>query len=183
MGFQMKSTVLARLAIALLLIAGSLSVALVAESASAAPRYAVNLTISDSRPDVGENVRLSGKVIPKAPGKKVLVQGKAAGTGWVTIATRTLSKRSTYKAVGAVQRSGRLQLRVVKPATRKAARRHQPGPRPPDRGKPGPAADHHHDAARRRGRRGVLRNGADRRQPGRIVHTRLRQSPRRSDPR
>jgi hypothetical protein len=117
----MKSTVHARLAIALLLIAGSLSVALVAESASAAPRYAVNLTVSDARPDVGEAVRLSGKVVPRAPGKRVLVQGKAAGTGWVTIAKRTLSKSSTYKASVRFPRAGKVSLRVVKAASRKVA--------------------------------------------------------------
>ncbi len=119
MGFDMKSTVHARLAIALLLIAGSLSVALVAESASAAPKYAVNLTVSDARPDVGQAVRLSGKVVPRAPGKRVLVQGKAAGTGWVTIVKRTLSKNSTFKASVRFSRAGKVSLRVVKPGSRK----------------------------------------------------------------
>lgn len=116
-GSEMKSTVHARLAIALLLIAGSLSVALVAGSATAAPKYAVNLTVTDSRPDVGESVRLSGKVVPRAPGKRVLVQGKAAGTGWVTMAKRTLSKNSTYKASVRFSRAGTVSLRVVKAGT------------------------------------------------------------------
>ncbi len=115
----MKSTtVRARLLIALLMIAGSLSVALVAEGASAARPYAVNLTVADSRPDVGEAVRLSGKVTPAAPGKRVLVQGKAAGTGWVTVATRTLSKLSTFKLSLRFNRAGRVALRVVKAASR-----------------------------------------------------------------
>jgi hypothetical protein len=115
----MKSTTLrARLVIALLMIAGSFSVALVADGASAARPYAVNLTVTDSRPDVGQSVKLSGKVTPKAPGKRVLVQGKAAGTGWVTIATRTLSPSSTYKASLSFSRAGRVALRVVKAASR-----------------------------------------------------------------
>ena len=163
MGLQMNSTtVRARLVIALLMIAGSFSVALVAESATAAPAFRVNLTVSDTRPDVGEAVQLSGKVTPAAPGKRVLVQGKAAGTGWVTIAAWMLSTSSTYTGLraGSPAPAG-VALRIVKAASRTSRPRRQPGPRPPGRGDPELPRDHHHDAARRCGRCGVLRDDRD----------------------
>lgn len=114
-----STTVRARLLMVLLLIAGGFSVALVAKSATAAPTYAINLTVSDTRPEVGETVRLSGKVTPAAAGKRVKVQGKAAGTGWVTISRPVLSKNSTFKATLRFNRAGRVAIRVLKPGSAK----------------------------------------------------------------
>ncbi|MDQ4051505.1 MAG: Ig domain-containing protein [Actinomycetota bacterium] len=110
-----------RILIALLMMAGSFSVALAAESATAAPTFSLNLTVSDLRPEVGEAVRVSGKVTPAAPGKRVKVQGKAAGTGWVTIARPRLNNNSVYRASLRFPREGGVAIRVVKPASRTVA--------------------------------------------------------------
>ena len=111
------TTVRARLIIALLMICGSFSVALVAESATAAGTYKVKFFVSDATPAVGQRVGLNGKVTPDAPGKKVKVQARAAGTGWVTIARPHLSKNSTYHSSVRFPRPGPVDLRVVKPAS------------------------------------------------------------------
>lgn len=117
-----STTARARLLTALLLLAGSFSVVLVAQGATAAPGYRVNLTVSDTRPDVGETLRLSGKVTPAAPGKRVRVQGKVAGTGWVTITKVRLSKASTYRTAFRLPAAGRLSIRIVKSRSRTVAR-------------------------------------------------------------
>lgn len=114
----MNSTTLrARILTALVLVTGSLSVGFAAESATAAPEYSVSLNASTARPDVGRSVRLTGKVSPSAAGKRVKVQGKAAGTGWVTIKRVVLSKKSTYRTSVRFPRAGRVALRVVKAAS------------------------------------------------------------------
>lgn len=111
------TTVRARLIIALLMICGTFSVALVAESATAAPSYKVKFFVSDATPAVGQRVRLNGRVTPDAPGKKVKVQAKASGTGWVTIDRLRLSDKSTYHGSVRFPRAGAVDLRVVKPAS------------------------------------------------------------------
>lgn len=107
------------LLVALAMIGGTLSVSLVAEGATAKAAYSVNLTVSDDRPDVGEVVRISGRVSPNAAGRRVEVQGRAAGTGWVTMARPRLNKNSVYKYSVRFNRAGRVEIRVVKPASRK----------------------------------------------------------------
>ena len=115
------NTLPVRLFVALLTIGATCAVVFTSGGASAAPRYTLNLSVSDVRPDVGEAVRLNGKVRPAAPGRRVLVQGRAAGTGWVTIARPFLSRSSTYKATVRFPRSGAVSIRVVKPPSRKSA--------------------------------------------------------------
>lgn len=115
-----RTTVRARLVIALLMICGSFSVALVADSATAAPRYKVKLSISDQTPLVGQRIGLSGRVKPAAPGARVKVQARAGGTGWVTISRPHLSKKSTYHASVTFPRAGSVDVRVVKPGSRNA---------------------------------------------------------------
>ena len=117
-----STTARARLLTAMLMIAGTFSVGLVAESATAAPKFRVTLSVSDATPAVGQLLRLSGKVTPAAPGKRVKLQGRAAGTGWVTIARPRLSQRSTYKASFRFPRAGSVTMRVVKPASGGSAR-------------------------------------------------------------
>ena len=119
---MIATTVRARLLTALLMIAGSLSVALVADGAAAAPSYNLNLTVSTSRPNVGQAVKLSGKVRPAAPGQKVRVQAKAAGTGWVTMAKPRLRKNSTYRASVTFPRAGKVSIRIVKSRSRTNAK-------------------------------------------------------------
>lgn len=112
-----STTARIRLLAALLMIAGCFSVALVAESATAAPAFKVTLHVSNATPAVGQTVKMGGKVTPAAPGKRVKVQGKAAGTGWVTIKRAVLSKRSTFNTSFKFPRAGKVAIRVVKPAS------------------------------------------------------------------
>ncbi len=116
-----STTARMRLLTALLMIVGSFSLALVAESATAARPFKVSLNVSNSTPSVGQTVKFGGKVTPAAPGKRVKVQGKAAGTGWVTIKSPVLSRRSTFNASFQFSRAGNVQIRVVKPRSGKSA--------------------------------------------------------------
>lgn len=76
-----STTARARLLVALTMIGTTLSTGLLADSATAKDAYSVNLTVSDERPDVGELVGISGRVTPNAAGRRVEVQGRAAGSG------------------------------------------------------------------------------------------------------
>lgn len=108
---------LVRLLVVLTIVASS-SVALTAGTAVAAPRYRASLTLSDASPQIGQTVTMSGKVTPKAPGKRVLVQGRVGNGNWATLTRLTLNRSSRYRLTFRVSRAGAIALRVVKPRSR-----------------------------------------------------------------
>lgn len=112
----------ARLLVVLSMICGSFSVALVAEGATAAPGFRVGVHVSTTTPNVGQAIRVAGKVMPASSGKRVKVQAKAAGTGWVTLARPRLTNGSTYATSVKFPRSGSVAIRVVKPRSGEQAR-------------------------------------------------------------
>ena len=106
----------------LLLVAGSLSTGIATQRAAAAARtYAVTLTTSDSTIAAGQTVRVSGKVRPAAPRKRVLVQVRTS-TRWVTRARPVLSQRSAYTTRLRFNQAGAFSIRVVKPGSRRIKR-------------------------------------------------------------
>lgn len=113
---------LTRLLTAILLVCGTLSVALVADSAAAAPAYKVSLNVSDTTPTVGQRVRFSGKVTPAADGKPVILQGKIGNSGWITVKRLRLSDNSTYRVAFAFPGAGKVAMRVVKPRSNGSAK-------------------------------------------------------------
>ena len=127
MGYMMNSTtVRASFVVALLTTAGLLSAVQAADGATAnrsaaAPAYSVTLTASTIRPDVGQSVRLTGRVTPAAPGKRVYVQARQAGSGWATIKQTFLTPGSTFKTFVRFYDAGVVGVRIVKPASRKSA--------------------------------------------------------------
>ncbi len=104
----------ARAVTALVLVLGSFSLAAVTGTAEAAAGFKVSLNVSDMTPTAGQTVRFKGRVTPAAPGKQVQLQGRAAGTGWITIARPRLNRGSGYSASFAFPRAGNVSLRVVK---------------------------------------------------------------------
>lgn len=82
------------------------------------PEYKVTFNLQDSTPTVGKPVRIGGKVRPSAPGKVVLLQIKADGSGWVDSKRYRLSDQSSFRADVVFTRAGRASLRLVKSETR-----------------------------------------------------------------
>jgi hypothetical protein len=82
------------------------------------PQYKVQFNLRDSTPTVGRPVRMAGKVRPLAPGKVVLLQIKADGSGWVDAKRFRLSRESSFRADVVFTRAGRASLRLVKSETR-----------------------------------------------------------------
>lgn len=106
----------------LVLVAGLLSAGLVTGGAASAGRtYTVSMNVSDTTIVTGQTVQVSGKVRPRAPRKRVLVQVRTA-TRWVTRSRPLLSRRSTYSSRIRLHQEGAFSIRVVKPGSRRIKR-------------------------------------------------------------
>ena len=91
--------------------------------AAKVPTYKVSASISTTSPDVGQSVRIFGKVKgPKAAKKVVLVQRKVGTSAWRTVAKVRTSKQRTYSASVKVSTVGAHQLRVIAPKRTKVAK-------------------------------------------------------------
>jgi len=99
---------------ALLALAVTGTLVLVAFPADAATRYVVTLATSAARADVGQSVTLAGRVAPNAKGQRVKVQ-RWSGAAWTTIARPRLNRHSRYRSTVTVSSPGDNLYRVVKP--------------------------------------------------------------------
>jgi hypothetical protein len=94
---------------------GALTSMALAAPASAAT-YSVSLSVSRTKADVGQTVRLTGTVSgSKAARKTVLVQRKVGSGSWRTIARPRTTSRRTYSVTHRVSAVGAQQFRVVAP--------------------------------------------------------------------
>lgn len=101
--------------------AATLVVALAPTAAHAAtPTYKVSISTSKASADVGQTVRVSGKVSgPRAAKKALLVQRRIGSGAWKTVSkVRTTTKRA-YATNVKVATAGKQQLRVVAPKSKK----------------------------------------------------------------
>lgn len=79
--------------------------------AEAAPRPRVGVSVSKGTVTVGSPLRVTGRVRPAAPGRRVQVQ-ELRGVGWRTIARPTVNRNSRYRATVYLNRTGSVALRV-----------------------------------------------------------------------
>ena len=92
-----------------------------AEAAPKKPVFTVSASLSTSTADVGQTVRLSGKVSgPRAAKKRLAVQRKVGSGTWKTVARTSTTKSRRYSARVKVTTAGAQQFRVVAPGTKKA---------------------------------------------------------------
>ena len=93
---------------------------MIAGTAQAAHARSSSVTISASRSTVelGQSVKLTGKVSPSAKKKRVKIQRRYEGGGWKTIKTVKLSSRSRYAYTVTPTRGGPTDYRVQKPGSK-----------------------------------------------------------------
>lgn len=84
--------------------------------------FEVTLKASTAELVLGERVTLKGKVLPKAPGKKVILEKRLEGRKWVKERTTELTKRSRFTFKDKPTTVGMREYRVVKPASAKHAK-------------------------------------------------------------
>lgn len=90
-----------------------------AEAAGKRP-YAVSISVSAGQADVGQRLRLTGKVTGKKSAKKtLLVQHKVGNGGWRTVTRTRTTKKSRYSTAITVSTAGVQYLRVVAPKSSK----------------------------------------------------------------
>jgi hypothetical protein len=92
---------------------------MIAGTAQAAEAKSFSVTISASKTtiELGQTVKLTGKVSPRAKKKRVKIQRRYEGGGWRTIKTVKLSSKSRYSYTVKPTRGGPTQYRVQKPAS------------------------------------------------------------------
>lgn len=92
-----------------------------AEAAPKKPVFKVSASLSTSTADVGQTVRVSGKVSgPRAAKKRLAVQRRIGSGSWKTVARTSTTKSRRFSARVKVTTAGAQQFRVVAPATKKA---------------------------------------------------------------
>lgn len=98
-----------------------LAVAPTTAHAAAKPTFKVTASANKTAADVGQSIKVTGKVAgPRAAKKVLLVQRKVGTSAWKTVAkVRTTTKRK-YSASVKVTTAGKQHLRVVAPKSKKA---------------------------------------------------------------
>lgn len=84
--------------------------------------YTVTAKANRTELVLGQRVKISGKVEPAAPGKKVVLQQRIGDKPWKDQGTATLNRRSRFEVVDKPTTLNPRKYRVVKPASRKHAR-------------------------------------------------------------
>ena len=108
-----------------LTIATATAVALVVAPATAhaakKPVYKVSISTSTAKADVGQTIKVSGKVRgPKAAKMRLAVQVKVGAGKWKTVKKVRTTKKNRYATAVKVTTAGQQQLRVVAPKSKKA---------------------------------------------------------------
>jgi len=91
-------------------------------AADAAPKraYQVSIKVSRTQADVGQTIRIAGRVAgPKAAKKRLAVQRKVGHGKWRTIKKVRTTKRARYSTAVKVTAGGRQYFRVVAPKSSK----------------------------------------------------------------
>ena len=92
----------------------------VAAEAAAKPIYKVSISTSAAKADVGQTVKVSGKVTgPRAARKSLAVQLKVGKGAWRTVKKVRTTTSRRYSASIKVSTAGKQYLRVVAPKTKK----------------------------------------------------------------
>lgn len=99
-------------------------------TAEAAPKraYQVSIKVSRTQADVGQTVRIAGRVAgPKATKKRLAIQRKVGHGTWRTVKKVRTTSRARYSAAVKVTTAGRQYFRVVAPKSSKRRAGHSKG--------------------------------------------------------
>jgi len=93
----------------------------VAAEAAAKPTYKVSISTSATKADVGQTIKVSGKVAgPLAAKKRLAVQVKVGKGAWKTVAKVRTTKTRRYAAKVKVRTAGAQSIRVLAPTSKRA---------------------------------------------------------------
>ncbi|WP_313406709.1 hypothetical protein [Aeromicrobium sp.] len=93
----------------------------VAADAAAKPVFKVSISTSKTKADVGQTIKVSGKVAgPKAAKKRLAVQVKVGNGRWKTVKKVRATKKRRYSTSVKVTTAGQQYVRVVAPKSTKA---------------------------------------------------------------
>jgi hypothetical protein len=93
----------------------------VAAEAAAKPTYKVSVVTSKAKADVGQTIKVSGKVTgPLSSKKRLTVQVRAGSGTWKTVKKVSTTRKSRYSTQVKVTSAGKQSVRVVAPRSKKA---------------------------------------------------------------